>query len=52
MYNPKSFREEDKTKLFSFVKENSFGILFSTEEGRAERRARLLNSDKRHTRNS
>lgn len=32
MYIPKAFDVNDKTKLFDFVKSNSFGILFSQDE--------------------
>jgi transcriptional regulator len=32
MYIPKAFKVSDKTKLFDFIKCNSFGIMFSQEE--------------------
>lgn len=32
MYIPKEFKVSDKTKLFDFIRGNSFGILFSQEE--------------------
>lgn len=32
MYIPKDFEVNDKTKLFDFIKSNSFGILFSQED--------------------
>ncbi|MCD9026449.1 FMN-binding negative transcriptional regulator [Cohnella silvisoli] len=33
MYVPKQFKVEDSDKLISFIKSNSFGILFSTKDG-------------------
>jgi transcriptional regulator len=32
MYIPKAFEVNDKTKLVNFIRDNSFGILFSQEE--------------------
>jgi transcriptional regulator len=32
VYIPKAFEVNDKTKLYNFIKKNSFGILFSQEE--------------------
>lgn len=32
MYIPKAFENNDKIKLYDFIKRNSFGILFSQEE--------------------
>ncbi|MFC0189596.1 FMN-binding negative transcriptional regulator [Fictibacillus aquaticus] len=36
MYVPKQFKVDDKSILHSFIKEHSFGILFTKENGRAE----------------
>lgn len=33
MYIPRRYEEKDKEKIYSFIKENSFGILISVTEG-------------------
>ena len=33
MYIPRRFEEKDKEKIYSFIKENSFGILISVKDG-------------------
>lgn len=35
MYTPKQFAVTDRDTLFQFMRENSFGILFSSQDGRA-----------------